>query len=875
MAGALIGALRVSLSAETSAFEAGMKRSQRQAQTTASAIKRSLGTLKAGVTGFAAGLTVGFLAEQIKKSLEYAGSLAEVSRTLGVTTKDLQVFRFAATQSGVAQDELEVGLRRLTVSMGKAELGSAAQAKAFGAIGISLDQLKGKNTGDVFRLMADGLSKVSDRSQRAAIEMTLMGRSGSTLDNLLAPGAKRLNELSDAAERLGIVLSDQQIQGAEETAHKLEAVKTVLAAQIAGVVASNANSILSLSSALAALTGQVIRFLSSNPQLALGIIGGLLGGRVGGLPGAVLGGAGGAILGGKMGEASADSNKDIAFRKQQLRAALGEWNARKQFASSGGLFRLRRGSGDRRSGATTEDAKKEVIRQTDLLNAALAQGRAGSLPKPKLGVDIPQFLGGGGGGGGGRKGGASHTAEDLERKQLAALQDAYDFQRETNSAQKDILEAKKDLSSNYVEQTDLSLQILDLDRAQYKADLDEKVAQNEITKGKEGISQAQAQQLLSAYDIADGYKHEKVLQDESEQRQRDIAMLEEHDFDRRRETLSKMADLATTQSERRKIELDILELAYQEKKQALQRIIDNSKDQAEIENARRDLANLSANQSLDRQGVINQTRGPLETYLQGIPHTAAQVNEALQNLEVEGIDGLANALSHVGEGWEAMRDIALQTIQEILAALIKMQIQKLFFSVLGGAIGGSPAGLGASLFPVVGGVDPLAPLPPGLATGGWQKIGGRSGVDQNILSINGKPRARVGADEIVAVIPHDKFQLSDNGKLPGMKGGGLLGALSFISPLAFLATRKHFNPLMLISPLAGLLGSKALHNPLSALSPALALSGLLDGKSKGHTFNIHVRAPSTGNPVRDRQTSLQQAADIRLAIGSALSKGLA
>jgi hypothetical protein len=112
-----------------------------------------------------------------------------VSRTLGVTTKDLQTFRFAATQSGVAQDQLEVGLRRLTVSMGKAELGSKEQAKAFAAIGISLDQLKGKNTGEVFRLMADGLSKVTDRSQRAAIEMTLMGRSGSTLDNLLAPGA--------------------------------------------------------------------------------------------------------------------------------------------------------------------------------------------------------------------------------------------------------------------------------------------------------------------------------------------------------------------------------------------------------------------------------------------------------------------------------------------------------------------------------------------------------------------------------------------------------------------------------------------------------------------------------------------------------------
>jgi hypothetical protein len=55
-------------------------------------------------------------------------------------------------------------------------------------------------------------SKVTDRSQRAAVEVALFGKSRRALDNLLSGGSAALNALTDAAEKLGIVLSDEQIQ---------------------------------------------------------------------------------------------------------------------------------------------------------------------------------------------------------------------------------------------------------------------------------------------------------------------------------------------------------------------------------------------------------------------------------------------------------------------------------------------------------------------------------------------------------------------------------------------------------------------------------------------------------------------------------------
>jgi hypothetical protein len=391
--------------------------------------------------------------------------------------------------------------------------------------------------------------------------------------------------------------------------------------------------------------------------------------------------------------------------------------------------------------------------------AAIGAGPAPT--KPSGTGSIGQFLGGGGGGSrrarsGGGGGRVDHTAEKLAREQ-------YELQREELDAQRDILEAKKDLSSDYVEQTTLAIQILDNQREQYKAELDYKVKQYALTKGQEGITQAQEDHLLAEYDIADSLRRQKVMQDETEQRLRDTQMLVQHDFDRRSDILKSQEDIATTQSERRTIELELLRIAYEQKRQALQNVIDTSKDEAAIEDARRDLLNLPKLYANDRQGVMQRTAGPLEDYLRRIPNSADEINEALQNLEVQGLEGLADALSHVGEGWKSMRDIALRTIQDIVSALIKMQVQRMFFSLLsntGSLVSSLGLGGSGSLVPDIGGAGiASAATPsffsggaafsflPGFAKGGSFNVMGRTGVDNNMLSLNGLPIAKVSYGE--------------------------------------------------------------------------------------------------------------------------------
>lgn len=695
MAGALIGALRVSLSAETSAFEAGMKRSQRTAQRTASSIGSSFSkagaVAKAGLAGFIGALSIGTVLAAGKAALDYAGSLGEVAQQLGVTTRDLQVFRYAAGQVGVSQEELETGLGKLTITLGKVAAGAKEPAKALNAIGISVEQLKGKDAGEAMRIIADGLQNVTDRSQRAAVEVALFGKSGAKLDNLLSGGSKAINELAAAAEKLGIVLSDEQIQKADDTADKLEALQTVLKAQIAGVVADNAEAILKLADAFADLVS----------------------------------GIGGAIMAWNNFWAAADARKFDA---------LGN-----------------------RAAAATARGRAYVSGKNPTLPGSSVTIKLGPAKEAKpqvAGKSIGQFLSGGG------SAKKDRSAEEAERKRLEALRQANDMVQEQLRADSDILQAKRDLAIDYIEQTTLSVQMLDIERAAYKAQLDYEVAAKDKSK-------AEADALLLKYDEADSLRRQKLLADEEAQRYEDSARLDQVSFDIKHDELSALANIAETAKERRAIELRILDLAYQQERARLEAVLaDKQATDIAKEEARRRLAGLNNTYSADRQNVVNQTRGPWEQWM----HDAQNTEEAFESLKVQGVEGVVDSLVGLTEGFDNMRDVALSAIKQIIAQLIRMQLIKAAASIFSAGMGGGgvtdltgAGGVGsfASTYSG-GGIPTLTGLPTFAGGGGFNLLGNR-GVDRNLLSMNGLPIARVSYGE--------RINIANDNRSGGMRRG--------------------------------------------------------------------------------------------------------
>lgn len=718
-----------------------MKRVERQAVTSSSAIQKSLGGVRTAAAGMVAGLGLATMVAAGKRALDYASSLGEVSQQLGVSTKDLQVFRFAASQVGVSQEEMDKSLSKLTQTMGKAQLGSKQAAAAFGAIGISVDQLKGKDAGEVIRMIADRLSGVVDPAKRAAVEVALFGKTGQKLDTLLSGGRKAIDGLAQAAEKLGIVLSDEQIQNADDTADKLSALKQVLEARIAGVVADNASAILSLANSFATLSAKIAEFWAQNPAKAMALMGLATGaafgsrfGPAGTIVGAGLGMTGAAAAGEAMGGDEVRLRGDLAGKIAE--------RDRKAFFGPGGLANPKGSRSRQRLDREISEIQRKLnaplltkIMSTPLPGTSVASSAAG-------GTEVGNFLASGGGKKRGPKGkSAEQLAREAERAAAERQREADDAVRRRHEVESDIrrakigeLQASQAVTHNAEQRFVQSQSILDLENEQNEADLRLSVLLRDRT-------QAEADNLAEIQHREFRLEQQALEEREADRTRESAVRLEEERLSIQRELLEGEARLAETAAERRAVELRILEHAYREERERLGRIIRDSRDADERQRASQQLAALPARQAQDRAGVMRGTAGPLEAFMNSLPNTAAKANEALESVAANGLQSLTDGITDAIMGAKSLGDVFKNVAKQIIADLIRIAVQRAIVTPLANAVGNFMGGGGGA-----------AKLP-GFATGGTIKVGGMSGVDRNLLSLNGMPIAKVSMGERIQVDP--------------------------------------------------------------------------------------------------------------------------
>jgi hypothetical protein len=757
MASSTIGSLLVALGLDTAQFEAGANKSKSIARGLSKDIESSFKSAKVAVEGLVAAFAIGALTNQIKQSLQYAAAIAETASTLGVTTKQLQEFRFAATQVGVSQEVLEGGLKRLAITLGQLKVGAEAPKKALDALQKGLaDQVKASpNTGDAFLKIADALSKVTDRTQRAAFEVAVFKKGGADFDSVLVGGSARLNAYAAAAHDLGLVMSDDMIRNAEEGKKKLAELDLVLETNFAATVAENANSIVSLASALSKLTTEILHFFSAHPQLALSIIGGLAGSRFGPV-GTVIGAAGGALLGSEVAQNADDQNSDLRFRIKALKDARDEVNARRADTTNiGGIISIRHGSGE---GGTVESAVAEFKRQKALLDQAVATANA---PKTSpVGVNIDPFLAPAG-----RHPRAKKEPADRSDELLAQLD------KEILQADQNILQAKLALFGSAEEHLQIAVDLVNLEKKIKEKAIDEEIAkaqrehaEHKITDAALAEAEAKGRILKAAAEEEAAIKLRVIVEHELEQHDHDLVALSVQQLQFHQDALRTADQLATTQEDHRRIQLAILDAEIEQQRLQLESnkrdAIRNGAKQEEIDLIQKSIDNLENQRAQGAEVIRNNTKGPLETYISSIPHTAAEINQALQTIEVDGLDSLISKITETEDAFKHLGQTILQTGEQIGLELLKLYLRMLLFravSALSGFAGSIPSPNTSGLAPVNLGISGPGTLStgavniPGLAGGGSFMVGGRGGTDMNVLSINGVPRARVGNMERVSV----------------------------------------------------------------------------------------------------------------------------
>jgi len=143
--------------------------------------------------------------------------IAKTARIVGVSAEQFQVLRFAADRSGVAMSSVTNGLKRLSRSMFDAQNGSKLTRDTFVGMGIAIEDADGnlRDSEEVFRDIADRIQAVGVNTQTTAELMTVLGRSGADLTNILLGGSAALDDFEDQAKSLGGIMDGQLLAASE------------------------------------------------------------------------------------------------------------------------------------------------------------------------------------------------------------------------------------------------------------------------------------------------------------------------------------------------------------------------------------------------------------------------------------------------------------------------------------------------------------------------------------------------------------------------------------------------------------------------------------------------------------------------------------
>jgi len=169
----------------------------------------------AGFGTAVAGAAVG-LGLIIKKNTDFIDKLEKVSSKLGINVVLLQKLRFAADQTGIAQETLDMAMQRFIRRVGEAQEGTGEAQGALAKLGIQLKNADGsfRSTESILFDVADGLQNTEDASTRLKLAFKFFDSEGAALVNTLQNGSAGLKEFFTEAEALGFLIDAKTAKAA-------------------------------------------------------------------------------------------------------------------------------------------------------------------------------------------------------------------------------------------------------------------------------------------------------------------------------------------------------------------------------------------------------------------------------------------------------------------------------------------------------------------------------------------------------------------------------------------------------------------------------------------------------------------------------------
>lgn len=165
--------------------------------------------------GASAGLA-GLGSKLAKEALAWNLSVKKMQSLTGATAEQASTFLSVANYMGVATDVSTVAFAKfakaVSTAQDKMQVASAEGKLAtdmFSRLGVSIDQIEGKNTLEVFKIIQDRLRNMKDGAEKTRVEMELFGKTGYQLHGMLNMSADAMKQVEDRARAMGLIIDDE------------------------------------------------------------------------------------------------------------------------------------------------------------------------------------------------------------------------------------------------------------------------------------------------------------------------------------------------------------------------------------------------------------------------------------------------------------------------------------------------------------------------------------------------------------------------------------------------------------------------------------------------------------------------------------------
>lgn len=197
----------------------------------------SAGKKMQGLSTAAAGVVASIGAITYKAGTN-ADDLNTLSKVYGISTADLQKYKYAADLVDVSVEDIAKSHVKLEKSMYAASTGSKTQSAAFQKLGVSVTNADGslRSSDDVFQDLITALGSMSDETERDALAQQILGKSAANLNPLIEDQGETYKEVADTMSKYNLEVVDQEtLDKANEFNDSLDTMKLLGQAALAQV----------------------------------------------------------------------------------------------------------------------------------------------------------------------------------------------------------------------------------------------------------------------------------------------------------------------------------------------------------------------------------------------------------------------------------------------------------------------------------------------------------------------------------------------------------------------------------------------------------------------------------------------------------------